>query len=386
MAENDKKDEMKGRTDKVKEITDKLENGLKELFDSEKYAVWLRTMSRFHGYSLNNTLLIAMQKPDSTLVAGYEAWQKKFGRQVRKGEKAIRILAPTPYKKIMDVRKVDPVTQKPMFSETGETLWEQKEVTRTGYKIAYVFDVSQTEGRELPQIGVSELTGDVKGFPVFFDALKRSCPVPIGFEQIQDGAKGYYHRADDRIALQEGMSQMQTIKTAIHEMAHQRLHSIYPAGMDETQDMPVQTRSSREVEAESVAYTVCQHFGIDTADYSFAYIAAWSKDKDAPELKASLQTIRKAASEMIDEIEENYQTLINERENPERSENPKEAEKTVEKPVMERPEKAEKKPVPRQSRKTEKKSVIEDMKEKHLQAMKELSKAPKNRGKEELEL
>ena len=296
---------------RVKEITDQLEQGIQDLFNSEQYMTWLRTMSKFHDYSLNNTLLIAFQRPDATLVAGYTAWQKQFGRQVQKGEKAIHIIAPTPYKEQVEMEKIDPATQKPVLDADGNPVMETQEVLRPAFKVVNVFDISQTEGRELPSIGVDELTGDVEQYEMFFEALKRTCPVPMEFEQIQGGAKGYYHQLERRIALQEDMSQLQTIKAAIHEMAHQKLHAISPD--QKVSEMPQQTRNSKEVEAESVAYTVCQHFGIDSSDYSFAYIAGWSHGKETPELKASLQTIRKAASEMITDIETHMRELEKER-------------------------------------------------------------------------
>lgn len=298
--------------DRVKEITDQLEAGIQNLFNSEQYRMWLNTMSKFHDYSLNNTLLIAFQKPDATLVAGYTAWQKQFGRQVQKGEKAIRILAPTPYKQKVEMDKIDPVTQRPVLDPDGNPVREETEVKRIGFKVTSVFDVSQTQGRELPTLGVDELSGDVQDFDLFFEALKRSCPVPMEFEDIEGGAKGYYHQVEQRIALQKDMSQIQTIKTAIHEMTHQKLHAIDPDKI--VSDMPKLTRNGKEVEAESVAYTVCQHFGIDTSDYSFAYVAGWSHGKETPELKASLMTIRKAASELIDDIEDHVRELHKERE------------------------------------------------------------------------
>lgn len=297
---------------RVKEITDQLEQGIQDLFNSEQYMTWLRTMSKFHDYSLNNTLLICFQKPDATLVAGYTAWQKQFGRQVQKGEKAIHIIAPTPYKEQVEMEKLDPATQKPILDADGNPVMETQEVLRPAFKVVNVFDVSQTEGRELPSIGVDELTGDVEQYEMFFEALKRTCPVPMEFKEIHSGAKGYYHQLERRIALQKGMSQLQTIKTAIHEMAHQKLHSIDPE--QNISELPQQSRNSKEVEAESVAYTVCQHFGIDTSDYSFAYIAGWSHGKETPELKASLQTIRKAASEMITDIEGHMRELQKDRE------------------------------------------------------------------------
>ena len=287
--------------DKVKEITDKLEAGIQALFESEAFKNYLKTLSKFHDYSLYNTILIAIQKPDATLVAGYTAWQKNFGRQVQKGEQGIRILAPTPYKKQMEVDRVDPVTRQPILNPDGSTAKELKEVMVPAFKVVNVFDVSQTDGRPIPTIGVDELTGNVSNYEMFFEALKRACPVPIGFEDISSGAKGYYHTVDQRIALQEGMSEVQTVKTLIHEMAHQKLHSIDPKELPPEE--PRLTRNAKEVEAESVAYTVAQHYGIETSDYSFAYIAGWSQGKDTPELKASLDRIRKAADEMITAID-----------------------------------------------------------------------------------
>ena len=217
--------------EKVKEITDKLEAGIKDLMNSNKFRDYLKCLSKFHNYSLGNTILIAMQKPDATLVAGYTAWKNQFGRQVQKGEQGIRILAPTPYKKKMEVDIVDPSTGQARINPDGTKATELKEIMVPAFKVVSVFDVSQTDGRPLPSIGVNELTGDVRQYEMFFEALKRSCPVPIGFEQIDSGAKGYYHTVDHRIALQEGMSQVQTIKTLIHEMTHQKLHSMDPKEM-----------------------------------------------------------------------------------------------------------------------------------------------------------
>ena len=287
--------------EKVKEITDKLEAGIKELMDSSKFKEYLKCLSKFHNYSLGNTILIAMQKPDATLVAGYTAWKTQFGRQVQKGEQGIRILAPTPYKKKMEVDIVDPSTGQARINPDGTKATELKEIMVPAFKVVSVFDVSQTDGRPLPSIGVNELTGDVRQYEMFFEALKRSCPVPIAFEQIDSGAKGYYYTVDHRIALQEGMSQVQTIKTLIHEMTHQKLHSMDPKELP--LEEPRLTRNAKEVEAESVAYTVAQHYGIETSDYSFAYIAGWSAGKDTPELKASLDQIRKAADELITTID-----------------------------------------------------------------------------------
>ena len=297
--------------EKVKEITDKLEAGIKELMDSDKFKEYLKCLSKFHNYSLGNTILIALQKPDATLVAGYTAWKNQFGRQVQKGEQGIRILAPTPYKRKMEVDVIDPSTGQARMNPDGTKATELKEIMVPAFKVVNVFDVSQTDGRPIPSIGVNELTGDVRQYEMFFEALKRSCPVPIGFEQIDSGAKGYYHTVDHRIALQEGMSQVQTIKTLIHEMTHQHLHSKDPKEM--SPEEPRLTRNAKEVEAESVAYTVAHHYGIETSDYSFAYIAGWSAGKDTPELKASLDRIRTAADELITGIDTQLQILQKEK-------------------------------------------------------------------------
>ena len=289
-----------GNAERIKEITDQLEAGIAELFESEQYKAYLNTMSKFHNYSLNNTLLIAMQKPDATLVAGYQAWRKNHSRQVRKGEKGIRIIAPSPYKTKQERNVIDPGTGRPKVDAKGMPVKEIVEVERPGFRVATVFDISQTEGKELPSLGVSELTGSVEDYNRLQSALFAVCPVPVGFEQITTGAKGYYHLEERRIALQEGMGEAQTVKTLIHEMAHQKLHA------HEQEKSPEERLSARtkEVEAESVAYTVCQHFGIDTSEYSFGYIAAWSSGKETTELKESLGKIRAAASEMITQIEE----------------------------------------------------------------------------------
>ena len=215
----------KSQREKIKEITEKLEQGVHNLFESDRYKAYLSSMSKFHNYSLNNTILIALQKPDATLVAGYQVWKTKHGRQVMKGEKGIKIIAPSPYKIKQEQNVMDPDTHQPVMDVSGNPVKETVVVERPAFRIATVFDVSQTEGKELPALGVEELHGDVKNFDAFFEALKESLPVPIGFEDIRSGAKGYYHLEDKRIAIQEGMSQIQTVKTAIHEMAHAKLHS-----------------------------------------------------------------------------------------------------------------------------------------------------------------
>ncbi|MBQ9928169.1 MAG: nucleotidyltransferase domain-containing protein, partial [Lachnospiraceae bacterium] len=296
---------------KVQEITEKLEQGIKELFESEKYKNYLNTMSKFHNYSFNNTLLIAMQKPDATLVAGFQAWKKNFERHVKKGEKGIRILAPAPYKVKEEQEKLDPETNEIMLDKDGKPVMEEVEVTIPAFRAVSVFDVSQTDGRELPELAVSELSADVEGYQDFMKALERVSPVPIGYEDISGEAKGYYHTEEQRVAIQQGMSESQTVKTAIHEVAHAKLHS-RELNKDTDLSEP-KDRNTKEVEAESIAYTVCQHFGIDTSDYSFGYIAGWSSGKEMTELKSSLDTIRRTASEMISGIEAHLQELQKER-------------------------------------------------------------------------
>ena len=293
--------------EKLKEITDRLEQGIAELFDSERYREYLKVMSKFHNYSFNNTLLIAMQKPDASLVAGFSAWKNNFERNVMKGQKGIKIIAPSPYKIKQEMQKIDPHTQKPIIGKDGKPVTEEKEVKIPAYKVVSVFDVSQTEGKELPDIAVDELTGDVDRYKDFFAALEKTSPVPIAFENIGGGSHGYYHLEDKRIAINEGMSELQTLKTAIHEIAHAKLHDIdLNAPKDE---QPRVDRRTREVEAESVAYTVCQHYGLDTSDYSFGYVAGWSSGRELSELKSSLETIRSAAAEIINSIDENLAEL-----------------------------------------------------------------------------
>ena len=288
--------------EKLKEITDRLEQGITELFDSERYKEYLRVMSKFHNYSFNNTLLIAMQKPDASLIAGFNSWKNQFQRNVKKGEKGIKIIAPSPFKIKQETEKIDPQTQKPVIGRDGKPVTEEKEITIPAYKVVSVFDVSQTEGKELPDIAVDALTGDVEQYSDFFAALEKTSPVPIGFEKIEGGAHGYYHLEDKRIALDEGMSELQTLKTAIHEIAHAKLHDIDLNAPKDGQQ-PRVDRRTREVEAESVAYTVCQHYGLDTSDYSFGYVAGWSSGRELAELKSSLETIRSAAADIINSID-----------------------------------------------------------------------------------
>ena len=295
--------------ERMKEITDRLETGIQELFESERYTAYLTSMAKFHSYSFNNTLLIAMQ--GGQLVAGYNKWRDDFHRNVRKGEKAIKILAPAPFKAKKEVQKLD-AQGRPVMGKDGKPVTEVKEIQVPAFKIVSVFDVSQTEGEPLPSIGVEELTGSVERYGEFFKALEQTSPVPIGFEDIPGGSHGYYHLTEKRIAIQEGMSELQTLKTAIHEIAHSKLHAIDPeAPAIEQADRP--DSRTREVQAESVAYAVCQHYGLDTSDYSFGYVAGWSSGKDLKELKASLETIRATAHELITTIDGHLAQLQKER-------------------------------------------------------------------------
>lgn len=304
---------------RMKEITDKLEDGIRGIFDSERYAEYLAAMSKFHNYSFNNTILIAMQ--GGTLVKGYTQWEKEFERHVKPGEKGIKIIAPAPFKVKQEVKKIDPTTRQPVIGADGKPVMEEKEVTIPAYKVVTVFDVSQTEGKELPSIGVDTLTGDVEHFKDVISALEKVSPVPIGFEDIKGSAHGYYSLADKRIAIQEGMSQLQTLKTAIHEIAHAKLHDIdLNAPKEEREKMPDQR--TREVQAESVAYTVCQHYGLDTSDYSFGYVAGWSTGREMEELKNSLETIRSTAAEIINGIDAQIAELQKDQEKAQEQEKP----------------------------------------------------------------
>ncbi len=287
----------KSTQNKMNEIPQMLEEGVHKVFESDNYKNYLNIMSKFHNYSINNTLLIARQNPDATLVAGFKSWEKNFGRHVKKGEKGIKILAPSPYKKKVLVELVDPVSREIMLDINGNPVKEETEVNMTAYRIVSVFDVSQTEGNPLPQIGVAELTGNVDEYELFVEALKQSTSIPISFENISGAAKGYYNPVTASIAVKAGMPESQTVKTMIHEIAHSILHN------DILDEAEKKDRQTKEVEAESVAYTVCQHFGIDTSDYSFGYIAGWSSSKETEELKQSLETIQKTASGLINDIE-----------------------------------------------------------------------------------
>ena len=271
MTKRNRSPDGKSQKERIKEITEQLEAGVTAVFESDAYKAYLKCMSKFHNYSLNNTLLIALQRPDASLVAGYQAWKKDHGRQVRKGEKGIKIIAPCKYK---------------IELEEKDDEGNQKVAEYTGFKVATVFDYAQTEGP------------DVDGYRKLFNALTEMCPVPIYTEDINNGAKGYYSDADRKIVIKSDMSQLQTIKTMIHEMAHEKLHAKEKLDKDHPVD-----RRTKEVEAESIAYTICQHYGLDSSDYSFSYVAGWSSGKEVKELKASLERIRSAADEMITGID-----------------------------------------------------------------------------------
>ena len=303
--------------DRIKEITAGIEQGIMELFETDRYRSYLTTMSRFHRYSLNNVMLIHAQRPDATLVAGFNKWKNSFGRHVKRGEKGIQILAPTPYKIKVEKEKLDPDTRMPMLDQDGNTITEEKEVTIPMYKIVNVFDVSQTDGRPLPQLATT-LTGDVAQYEVFLEALRRTSPVPIAIQPIADDTDGFFNLDTQSITLREGMSQVQTICAGVHEIAHAKLHN-YEKMTELADDGKTvlspdeKDRNTEEVEAESISYAVCQYFGIETADNSFGYIATWSKGKELKELRNSLETINKTSSELITSIEEHFQEICKER-------------------------------------------------------------------------
>ena len=352
--------------DRLKEITDSIESGIKDLFDSDKYKQYLTTMSRFHKYSVNNTMLIYLQKPNATLVAGFNKWKDQFERSVMKGEKGIKIIAPTPYKKKIEQEKLDPDTRLPVLDADGHTIMEEKTVQIPMYKVVSVFDVAQTDGKPLPSIA-ADLAGNVQNYDVFMEALKRSAPVPIAFEAMQHDMDGYFSTDEQRIAIREGMSEVQTVSATVHEIAHSRLHNKdlpevkdewklvmvsdggtkkdFTVGYDtqaeaeaagnehdwqyadenqfvwrleveedtSTAEFVRKSRNTEEVEAESVSFAVCAYYGIATGENSFGYIATWSKDKELSELRASLETINKTASGIITDIDRNYAVIMKER-------------------------------------------------------------------------
>ena len=293
----------------LKEISERLEQGVKEIFTSERYTEYLNIMSKFHNYSFNNTLLITMQKPEATLVAGYQAWQKKFNRHVKRGEKGIQIIAPAPIREKQEIEKIDPVTKEPVIGDDGPPETEIVEMVIPMFRVTTVFDVSQTEGEPIAELEVPELTGSVQFYDTFMEALQNISPVPIRMMEIEGEAKGYYHQTEKYIAIQENMSNVQTMKTGVHEVSHALLHD------REVMDAEgiLKDRTTKEVEAESIAYIVCNHFGLDTSEYSFTYIASWCESKDMKALRASMDTIRKTSAEIIGNIEEQMHEIELER-------------------------------------------------------------------------
>lgn len=287
------------RKQQMKEITERLEQGVKDIFTSEMYTTYLRTMAKFHNYSFNNTLLIAMQRPDATLVAGFNAWKNKFNRYVKKGEKGIQIIAPAPIKEVEEREKIDKDTGLAVLNENGEPEMERVEYVVPRFRLTTVFDISQTDGEPIPSLEVNELTASVKDYALLTAAIEQVSPVQMRFDEIEGNAKGYYSDADKEICIQAGMGESQTIKTMIHEVAHAMLHnsdSMKQRGEEKD-------RLTKETEAESIAFTVCSVLGIDTSDYSFPYVASWASGKEMKELKDSMDTIRLTAADFLEKLE-----------------------------------------------------------------------------------
>ncbi len=304
--------EKQNNKDRLKEITASIEDGIKALFQSDNYAQYLQTMSRFHRYSVNNQVLIHMQKPDATLVAGFNKWKNQFGRNVIKGEHGIKIIAPTPFKKKIEQEKLDPDTQLPVLDADGKVVTEEKTIQIPMYRPVTVFDVSQTEGKPLPQLA-HDLAGNVANYEMFMEALRRSSPVPISIEVMNGKMDGYFDLEHQDIAIRKGMSEVQTVSAVIHEMGHALLHN----RTKETEQMAEQDKLSRnteEVQAESISYAVCAYYGIATGENSFGYIASWSKDKTLPELRESLEIINKTAGGLINDIDRHYAEILKEHE------------------------------------------------------------------------
>lgn len=328
-----KEDREKARDD-VKSLLSKLEDGLKAVFDSENYKNYLNTMSKFHNYSINNTLLINQQKPDATLVAGFNSWAHNFERHVKKGEKGIKIIAPAPYYIKKEKQVIDPKTGEGVLNSDGTPKMAEVEVKIPAFKVSYVYDVSQTYGKDLPTLGVSELTSDVDKAKDFINSLKKVSPVPVEFGKTKGDSKGFYSPDQGKIVVKEGMSEAQTIKTMVHEISHAKLHN-----PEKAKENAKKTKGTIEMEAESVAYIVCQHFGIDTSDYSFGYIAGWSEGKGIEELRESMQSIRDTAGEMINRVEGDLRNVEREAQkevNTPEKEPPKEERKSVKEKLAEK--------------------------------------------------
>ena len=303
--------------ERLQQITAGIEQGIKELFESEKYMRYLSVMSRFHRYSVNNTMLIYMQKPDATLVAGYNKWKNQFERHVKKGEHGITIIAPTPFKKKIEEQKLDPDTKAPILDAEGKAVMEEREVEIPMFRPVKVFDVSQTDGKPLPELA-STLSGSVQNYEAFMEALRRSAPVPLSVEPMAANMDGYFSPDQQRIAIRAGMSEVQTVSAAVHEIAHSKLHN-YAKAQEEAaragdkEPPKKKDRNTEEVEAESISYAVCQYYGIQTGENSFGHIANWSQGKELPELRASLETINKTAGELINDIDRHYKVICKER-------------------------------------------------------------------------
>ena len=314
MVENNERQTNKER---LKEITDGIEQGIKELFQSDRYRQYLSVMSRFHRYSVNNTMLIYLQRPEATLVAGFQKWKNQFGRHVKQGERGITIIAPTPFKKKIEEVKLDPDTKAPLLDPDGQQIVEEKEISIPMFKPVRVFDVAQTDGKPLPHLA-SALTGSVEQYEVFVEALRRSAPVPISFAAIASNTDGYFSPSDQSITIREGMSEVQTICAMVHEIAHSKLHNYEKqqaeaAPEKEGAEVIKKDRNTEEVEAESISYAVCQYYGIQTGENSFGYIATWSQGKELKELRASLETINKSANGLITDVDRNFAEICKER-------------------------------------------------------------------------
>ena len=302
--------------EQLKEITDRIEAGIRDIFESgdmEKYRNYLRTMSRFHNYSLNNQALIHLQRPDATLVAGYNRWRDKFSRHVLRGEKGITIIAPTPYKKKIEQEKLDPDTKLPILDADGKIVTEEKEIEIPMFRPVKVFDYAQTDGKPLPErvaSPVANLTGSVENYEAFMEALRRSSPVPVEFKPLSADMDGYFSPKSQSITLREGMSEVQTVSAAVHEIAHAKLHNY---GLQQVAERKAKSRNAEEVEAESISFMVCAYFGIETGANSFGYVATWSKNAELPEFRASLDTISKTANGIITDVEKHFAEVCKER-------------------------------------------------------------------------
>ncbi len=302
--------------EQLKEITDRIEAGIRDIFESgdmEKYRNYLRTMSRFHNYSLNNQALIHLQRPDATFVAGYNRWRDKFSRHALRGEKGITIIAPTPYKKKIEQEKLDPDTKLPILDADGKVITEEKEIEIPMFRPVKVFDYAQTDGKPLPErvaSPVANLTGNVENYEAFMEALRRSSPVPVEVKPLSADMDGYFSPKSQSITLREGMSEVQTVSAAVHEIAHAKLHNY---GLQQAAERKAKSRNTEEVEAESISFMVCAYFGIETGANSFGYVATWSKNAELPEFRASLDTISKTANGIITDVEKHFAEICRER-------------------------------------------------------------------------